>query len=193
MGREFPYTPEGMAAAQQYRQAIGMRDGGMMGFRPIGYADGDLVEAGADAKKVIDVYQGLVNVTESGSMKAVAAYIKANGPALGLLVSTLPPGQASFVQKTLDSFALSPVPQMKAPPDVSYGMSDPGAQFDVPPPGPPPFSGGVEGGDQYIIRGAPPPGAPPPSPYDSNEIEVANGGYITRNMNRGGLMSLRRR
>jgi len=40
MGREFPYTPEGMAAAQQYRQAIGMRDGGMMGFRPIGMAGG---------------------------------------------------------------------------------------------------------------------------------------------------------
>ena len=33
MGREFPYTAEGMAAAQQYSQAMGMRDGGMMGFR----------------------------------------------------------------------------------------------------------------------------------------------------------------
>jgi hypothetical protein len=29
--------------------------------------------------------------------------------------------------------------------------------------------------------------------FDPDEIEVANGGYITRNMNRGGLMSLRRR
>lgn len=40
MGREFPYTAEGMAAAQQYSQAMGMRDGGSMGFRPIGYAGG---------------------------------------------------------------------------------------------------------------------------------------------------------
>ena len=51
MGREFPYTPEGMAAAQQYEQAMGMRGGGSMGFRPIGmqgggvvgYAKGDVV------------------------------------------------------------------------------------------------------------------------------------------------------
>ena len=46
MGREFPYTAEGMAAAQQYSQAMGMRDGGMMGFRPIGYGGGGSVPAG---------------------------------------------------------------------------------------------------------------------------------------------------
>ena len=40
MGREFPYTPQGMAAARQYSQAMGMRDGGSMGFRPVGYANG---------------------------------------------------------------------------------------------------------------------------------------------------------
>jgi len=45
-GREFAYTPQGMAAAEQYKQSLGMRGGGMMGFRPVGYADGDLVEAG---------------------------------------------------------------------------------------------------------------------------------------------------
>ena len=39
-GREFPYTPEGLRAAEQYRQALGMRDGGAMGFRPLGYANG---------------------------------------------------------------------------------------------------------------------------------------------------------
>ena len=43
MGREFPYTPQGMAAARQYSQAMGIRDGGSMGFRPVGYADGDVV------------------------------------------------------------------------------------------------------------------------------------------------------
>ena len=55
-----------------------------------------------------------------------------------------------------------------------------------------PSFGDVEEGDQYIIDGAPPPGSAAPIPYDPNEIGVANGGYITRNMNRGGLMSLRR-
>jgi hypothetical protein len=44
-GREFAYTPQGMAAAEQYKQSLGMRGGGMMGFRPVGYADGDLVES----------------------------------------------------------------------------------------------------------------------------------------------------
>jgi len=39
-GREFSYTPEGMAAADRYRQSQGMRYGGMMGFRPLGYQRG---------------------------------------------------------------------------------------------------------------------------------------------------------
>jgi hypothetical protein len=43
-GREFPYTPQGMAAADRYRQSLGMRHGGTMGFRPVGYQGGDLVE-----------------------------------------------------------------------------------------------------------------------------------------------------
>ena len=39
-GREFPYTPEGLRAAEQYRQLLGMSNGGAMGFRPLGYANG---------------------------------------------------------------------------------------------------------------------------------------------------------
>ena len=57
-GREFPYTPQGMAAAEQYKQSLGMRGGGMMGFRPVGYRDGDLVEAPIDAPSL---YQGGVD------------------------------------------------------------------------------------------------------------------------------------
>jgi len=45
-GREFAYTPQGMAAAEQYKQSLGMRGGGMMGFRPVGYQGGGGVEAG---------------------------------------------------------------------------------------------------------------------------------------------------
>ena len=44
MGREFPYTPQGMAEAEQYRQAVGMRGGGMMGFRPVGYQTGGVID-----------------------------------------------------------------------------------------------------------------------------------------------------
>jgi hypothetical protein len=55
MGREFPYTAEGMAAAQQYSQAMGMRDGGSMGFRPVGYGGGGSVPAGyQDGDVVMD-------------------------------------------------------------------------------------------------------------------------------------------
>jgi hypothetical protein len=50
MGQEFPYTPEGMAAAEQYRQTLGMRDGGMMGFRPIGMQEGGVPLT--DAQKI---------------------------------------------------------------------------------------------------------------------------------------------
>ena len=50
MGREFPYTPEGMAAADNYRRAMGMRGGGMMGFRPLGYKDGAEVRNPGDSR-----------------------------------------------------------------------------------------------------------------------------------------------
>ena len=48
-GREFPYTSQGMAAAEQYKQSLGMRNGGTAGFRPLGYRDGGDVEAANDA------------------------------------------------------------------------------------------------------------------------------------------------
>jgi hypothetical protein len=60
-GREFPYTPQGMAAAEQYKQSLGMRGGGMMGFRPVGYQDGDLVEAPINAPSL---YQGGIDSSE---------------------------------------------------------------------------------------------------------------------------------
>jgi hypothetical protein len=104
MGREFPYTPEGMAAAQQYKQAIGMRDGGMMGFRPIGMQTG----GAAAAEEGVDVYKGLVAATQSKSPQKVIAYIKANHQALTAIALTLPPDQASFVQDALNSFAQAP-------------------------------------------------------------------------------------
>ena len=52
MGQEFPYTPEGMAAAKQYEQSIGMMGGGSMGFRPLGYENGGPV--GSSRASVIE-------------------------------------------------------------------------------------------------------------------------------------------
>ena len=63
MGREFPYTSEGMAAAEQYSQALGMRDGGMMGFRPIAMADAGDVEAKAIARGFYDLMKTLPEET----------------------------------------------------------------------------------------------------------------------------------
>ena len=54
MGRDFPYTPEGMTAAQQYSQAMGMRDGGPMGFRPVSYANGGPVQGDPERSRVIN-------------------------------------------------------------------------------------------------------------------------------------------
>jgi len=65
MGREFPYTPEGMAAAQQYKQAIGMRDGGMMGFRPIGMQAGGIAED--DKAATMETYLSFQEALENKS------------------------------------------------------------------------------------------------------------------------------
>ena len=107
MGREFPYTPEGMAAAQQYRQALGMRDAGPMGFRPVRMRHGGVPAFAAPpmAPDVRAIFQGLVDVTRSGSPDDVRRYIDDNRRDLNDLASMLPPGQAAFVQSTLDSFA----------------------------------------------------------------------------------------
>ena len=114
MGREFPYTPQGMAAAEQYKQAMGMRDGGMMGFRPLQMQGGGTVQPRQLSEQVASgpqvgaddmaVFQDLVDLTQRGSMAEVKAYVEANRPSLYKIANTLPPGQAKFVQNILDSF-----------------------------------------------------------------------------------------
>jgi hypothetical protein len=194
-------TPMGMRdGGPMGFRPLGMRDGGPMGFRPLGMQAGGVpvADVAPDAKAI---FQGLVDATQRGSTQDVAAYIESNRRDLNDMVSMmmLPQGQADFITNTINSFAPPSVPQMNTPP---RGMSDfPGYEPETgdfyPPqqqmPAPSyPFSGGAEEGEQYLIPGTPPPGSVAPVPYDPNEIGVANGGYITRNMNRGGLMSLRR-
>ena len=212
MGREFPYTPEGMAAAQQYRQAIGMRDGGMMGFRPIGMQTG----GAAAAEEGVDVYKGLVAATQSKSPQKVIAYIKANHQALTAIALTLPPDQASFVQDALNSFAQAPEPDLnemleqldKDADEYDRLSKDPGfamAEEERMAGGPRQRSFGSSAAPDHLLMPESPPFMRDPkykgyfNPnqldpfFNPNEIDVADGGYITRNMNRGGLMSLRRR
>ena len=92
MGREFPYTPEGMAAAEQYRRTFGMRDGGMLGFRPIGYAEGDLVESVRPA-----LQQGV-----SAVMGAPVDLVNAGLGSVGL-GSTTPVGGEESISNAIDT------------------------------------------------------------------------------------------
>ena len=75
MGREFPYTAEGMAAAQQYEQAMGVRGGGMMGFRPVGMEEG----GDADMVRLADTLYALM---QGGSVEQVNNFIRENLPGL---------------------------------------------------------------------------------------------------------------
>ena len=112
MGREFPYTPQGMAEAQQYSQSLGMRDGGSMGFRPVGYANGGA--AGSEVPAEVQfIFDGLVAATR-GSVQDVVNYIAANRPGLDAMMSMLPPRQADFVRNTISSVAPAQVPQEQA-------------------------------------------------------------------------------
>ena len=244
MGREFPYTPEGMAASQQYSQSLGMRDGGMMGFRPIGMQTG----GAAAAEEGVDVYKGLVAATQSKSPQKVIAYIKANHQALTAIALTLPPDQASFVQDALNSFAQAPEQgetlgetlgesrgMGPREPDINEMLKQLGkdrAEYDrlskdpgfamaeeermAGDPWTPQSFGRSAAPDQLLMPEMAPemegniPRFKPPwmsdprykgyfnpdqlNPFfNPDKIDVADGGYITRNMNRGGLMSLRRR
>jgi hypothetical protein len=166
-----------------------MRDGGSMGFRPLGMQAGGVPVADV-APDVRAIFQGLVAATQSGSAQDVAAYIESNRRDLNDMVSMmmLPQGQADFITNTINSFAPPSVPQMDTPPQ---GMRDfPGYVDFYPPqqvpqqmPAPSyPFSGDVEEGDQYIIPGTPPPG---------EDLGLYSTEYPNA-MNRGGLMSLRR-
>ena len=224
---EFGREPRDTAELANYMEVAGgtateMRDGGPMGFRPLGYADGDAVNANRQ------VYSDFKTALTELPANELAGYIYNNlsnlksmaeaNPALAAQLADAmeKSGFEGYMRNLIQGAGQVPEEQggnlgrMNTPP---RGMSDfpgyePGTgdfyppqqqvpQQQVPqqlPPSPsyPPF-GGAEEGDQYLFPGTPPPGSVAPIPYDPNEIEVANGGYISRKMNNGGLMSLRRR
>ena len=180
MGREFPYTPEGMAAAEQYKQSVGMRDGGSMGFRPVGYDVGG--EVGLKERLIEEI----LRISGMTSEQATGTLLQMSVPDLqntlsGLLASEqgmpsteqgmMPPGQM-----------MGPPPEMAPPPDMMQPQYDstmgPGAGVSagmVPQPSPADIS----------------PRSVPISDYEAtmmdNRNKLPGGGY--RN---GGLASLRR-
>lgn len=247
MGREFPYTPEGRAAAQQYSQAMGMRNPGPMGFRPLGYADGDAVNANrqiySDFKTALTelpenklaeyIYNNLSNLKSMSEANPAAAAQLADameksgfeGYMRNLIqgAGQVPEEQGGNFTPTgaiLDEVpVMAPTGGRLSDRDVENLMRP---QGQVPPPeGQVPPSWGENltqiPGPQGLLMDPLNPGIDSieelPNPpwmsdprfkgyynpdqlnpfFNPNEIGVANGGYITRNMNRGGLMSLRRR
>ena len=253
MGREFPYTPQGMAEAEQYRQAVGMRGGGMMGFRPVGYADGNLVTAMAQRPRRedledegLDVYLGLQSLLEEGDRQKILDYLyqndgiiqrdRENNPSRSEFfdgvkqfynyeqyfrdlmqqpdsnfVRTGMVGEDPELRAMVDEaredarLYVDPAFQM-AEDERAAGMSPerirreqqqleqireqfPGPLAGDEPLGPmpefrPPFM------DDPRYKGYFNPNQSNPF-FNPDEIEVADGGYISRKMKRGGIMSLR--
>ena len=249
MGREFPYTPEGMAAAEQYRRTFGMRDGGMLGFRPIGMQEGGVPLTKAQK---IERLMALTGITDERlymtmseeqidnalqQLEAEAAAKKQDLRRRGDPTPTpeesehwknrfpgfnpqgdyfpperseqpmqpLPPqGQpdvtAPFgitgdpdldpilerIDRSLDRMGTLAEPQGSGPFGRQRGYQERMRKEELADPELPPFMRDPRFEGYYNPNQL--------NPYfNPNDIAVANGGYITRNRNRGGIMSLRRR
>ena len=104
MGREFPYTPEGMAAAQQYAQAMGMRGGGSMGFRPIG------MQEGGDAD-MVKLANDLYALMQGGTDEQVSNFIRGNRTALEM-AAAIPDSKFNMLRGALKLNAqMQPMPE----------------------------------------------------------------------------------
>jgi len=144
MGREFPYTAEGMAAAQQYSQAMGMRDGGSMGFRPIGMQAGGVIdylkgvfngpvrsENGADEST--NIVRGLYDLMSRGTTDQVRNYIEANRADLQM-ISKDPNPMFNMLRSVLPDFPPTQLPDFPPTPPPTEGTMQPmqeGAPEDV--------------------------------------------------------------
>ena len=159
MGREFPYTPEGKADALRYSRAIGMRGGGMMGFRPIGYQEGtgpagaQLAEVEARRSDVLAIVDGLMDAME-GSENDVLKYVASNRMDLED-IATLPGEQFNVVRDVLSTLQGPGIGVTESPgwdPETrGYFPPQPGVLPPAPPPPPPPEMGRAHGG--YVGRG----------------------------------------
>ena len=123
MGREFPYTPEGMAAAQQYAAAVGMRGGGMMGFRPLGMEEGG--DATAEA-----IVRDLYNIMRKGTTAAVKDFIDANRADLEMIARENPDPMFNMLRSILPDFP--PADLTPTLPEAQEALPDPLMQPDSP-------------------------------------------------------------
>ena len=218
MGREFPYTPQGMAAAQQYSQAMGMRDGGPMGFRPLG------MQAGGDVNR--QVYGAFEQALTSLPMDQLAKYIYDNLPSLKSMAEENPARAAqlrSAMEKSgfegymrnlmqgqeqsgnlgriegqrlsdRDVGDLMPLQEQMSP--MPYSPGDYERLMPMPDQMLPPLYDSRPGDYERLM---PMPDQMPDQmpPMDQmpdqmpEVIEVANGGYLSRRMNRGGYLPSR--
>jgi len=158
MGREFPYTPQGMAAAQQYSQALGMRDGGSLGFRPVGMQKGGPIGDAANAnRETYLLFKGALTRSltpaewnkflydNMGPLKAMAEENSARAAQLSDVMERS--GFESYMRSLMQGADQAPpqqIPQLQAP------------QLQAPPLQAPPL--------QAPPQQAPPLQAPPPLP-----------------------------
>ena len=176
MGREFPYTPQGMAAARQYSQAMGMRDGGSMGFRPVGYANGGAAGSetrAATIEKLMDMTgMGPNTFVDLSNEQLTAAVQKVEADALAAQMQqeqrSAPSafGDARLSNQDIDQY----LQQMQQMQQFEEGAN----------------AGGVEG---FV-------GAPQQIPNFPGVVPDEQGGgygYYPPGMYNGGLMSLGRR
>ena len=179
MGREFPYTPQGMAEAQQYKEALGMRDGGSMGFRPVGYeAGGPVGYADGDAvNQNTQTYSDFDRALKEMPVENLNAYLRDNMFQLKAMAEDNPARAAQLsdvMEKTgFEEYMLNLM--QGSMPDSPGAVPSEGGGFDYYPPQtgmeqtmPPPAGmlGGTmprndivppEGGDQMIMQMPPPP------------------------------------
>ena len=175
MGREFPYTPEGQAAALRYSRAIGMRGGGMMGFRPVGYQEGTgpagaqpagmtvrstmaLSPEEATSGAVLNVVRDLWE-TLPKSKEEIAKYIEKHRPDLEW-IATLPGDNFNIVRRVLEEYPRSgpSIPTYIGPEEhrpLPEGVEEhrpPGLSIPAPlPPGLPGDGSGSPGGWQRSL------------------------------------------
>lgn len=208
MGREFPYTPEGQAAALRYSRAIGMRGGGMMGFRPVGYQEGTGpagVQPGGSSETEERLVQQFNLVLEGGSPGQIRTFITDHMDRL-LAAAGNYPGLVEQITNSISSTVSANRGELLAPPgtgeyfihenpDVPWTANTRDAYLGGGYPGPSFVPSGSQTAPDFEaleeVRGIPAP-LPPPLPPG---MEIANGGYVGRGQRgsgRGGIMSLRR-
>ena len=163
MGREFPYTPQGMAQAQQYKEALGMRDGGSMGFRPVGYeAGGPVGYADGDAvNQNTQTYSDFDRALKEMPVENLNAYLRENMFQLKAMAEDNPARAAQLsdvMEKTgFEGYMLNLM--QGSMPNSPGVVPNEGGGFDYYPPQtgmeqtmPDPTGVPPEGGDQMIMQ-----------------------------------------